>query len=819
MKLLKASLSALRDDPCYFPQAGYRTFERDKQFYLDVAKATLSLYANNQSIFPSYDKSANTGPDRYTVDMLRAYAKGKQDIGHLFDMAFPKFEADENISLVNINKTPVPAIPKFLEAAKGMIYSAGYDFELNAIDPTAMATKEAERRSLMLEYNEQWRDFTTQMAALGVKLEDRYRDAFEDQADAEAYFELGGYQMKQEIDLYYAIRSSLSASGYEVIDEQLKDDLLQLGMFAAKVYVDTKTNKPMLKYIDVGKVISRPSRYMDHRGSDVRGYVEENVSLYELIKEHQLSGSELKEIYKAYGDTDLNSHISRKVGDFNSMYSDHMYYTPQNIGQLGYLSVDKLSVYYIDEVDREYTRLQKKDGTLSFREVSKDAPPRNKKLSKKDKADGKEIIARKEYKVHKVSLIIGSDVIFDYGEAHDIPYQEGWPMLPIQVFTTGDKSMVAKMISIQDDLDTAKLKERNEVARLPPGSGVAIDVTALENLNIGFKVKPYEAINVFQQTGVYFYRSLNPEVYINQATPNKPMESLNLRAYESIMNLRVMQDGYLNDMADVIGFSSIASGEAQPSKKLVGVAQMEMRSTNNMLSPTIMAYKLGYKNLINALCQEYRVVARSGRRITGVFRDKWSNRLETFAIGESISNHEFEIEVDVMPSPEEKERFLAIITNMFSAATSGGGGMMKPGMFMKLNNILRSGNLKLAEYVLTQYDKQREKEEQQKALALTKANGEEQRMSTMVSEEEKRKTKELETQSKMMFEDKRHMNQLEADYAKDSREFEKLYIQGDIEEDQIAKEGSIKERIAKINNEHDERMARIKNEVKSKKEQ
>ena len=74
------------------------------------------------------------------------------------------------------------------------------------------------------------------------------------------------------------------------------------------------------------------------------------------------------------------------------------------------------------------------------------------------------------------------------------------------------KSMVDSCVGFADMLQVTHLKIQQAIAKAKP-DGLIIDMEGLEGVEIGKggELQPLELHDIYEQTGVFYYRSKNPE--------------------------------------------------------------------------------------------------------------------------------------------------------------------------------------------------------------------------------------------------------------------------------------------------------------------
>ena len=122
--------------------------------------------------------------------------------------------------------------------------------------------------------------------------------------------------------------------------------------------------------------------------------------------------------------------------------------------------------------------------------------------------------------VYKGFYVIGTDKIFGYGRETNVPkniYDISKANLSYSVVATNlldmmPKSMVDSCVGFADMLQLTHLKIQQSIAKAKP-DGLIIDIEGLENVQLGKggEMQPLELHDIYEQTGVFYYRSKNPE--------------------------------------------------------------------------------------------------------------------------------------------------------------------------------------------------------------------------------------------------------------------------------------------------------------------
>ena len=188
---------------------------------------------------------------------------------------------------------------------------------------------------------------------------------------------------------------------------------------------------------------------------------------------------------------------------------------------------------------------------------------------------------------------------FDYGMA-DIP--KNMHDLPALVSRTAwlQRTSVVRCPSqwchLSSGLPTNQLthlKIQQAIAKAKP-DGLIIDIEGLENVQLGKggDLQPLEIQDIYEQTGVFYYRSKNPEGGF-QNPPVRPLDN----TIRNINELIGLYNHYLRMIRDVTGVNEVLDGSSPKSDALVGVRQQQLAAGNNAINDITNAASVMYRRV------------------------------------------------------------------------------------------------------------------------------------------------------------------------------------------------------------------------------
>jgi hypothetical protein len=208
------------------------------------------------------------------------------------------------------------------------------------------------------------------------------------------------------------------------------------------------------------------------------------------------------------------------------------------------------------------------------------------------KAPENSVFERKVSKLEVESVyggiyVMGTDCIFSYGLKTNIPkniHDLSRASLSYSIVSTNlenmiPKSMVDSCIGFADQLQLTHLKIQQAVAKAKP-DGIIIDIEGLENVQLGKggELQPLELHDIYEQTGVFYYRSKNPE----GGFQNPPIREIG-NSVRNINEFISLYNHYLRMIRDTTGINEAMDGTTPKGEQLVGVRQQAIAAGNNAI--------------------------------------------------------------------------------------------------------------------------------------------------------------------------------------------------------------------------------------------
>ena len=524
----------------------------------------------------------------------RDYANGTQDTSVYKQILNSLDPNNGDGSLLNLDWSPVPIVPKFVKVVVNRILSRKPYPAIEAIDPVSKGEKDMAKAEV--EASIQDKDLLKEAKAMGLtpKIDpDSLPDSSE---EAEIFLE---QNMKTNAEIAAQLGTALTLDWNDFDQKVFRrsvEDLVVCGMGVVK-----RENDPnygiTTKYIDPAYFLH--SQTDDPNMSDIvyAGHLK-RISIQELKRQagEQISEQQYEEIaqtvmHKSYNDKSQfhQRAYDRTSGKFSYGYDDYLI----DIMDFEFLSVD--CVYY-EQKDSQF-------GNTGF--YFKGA---------EYKAPQNSVYDREPYKMENQTVyggcyIYGTDILYNYGMQKNIPkniHDLTKARLSYSVACTNlrkmmPKSIVSGVIGFADQLQLTHLKIQQAVAKAKP-DGVLVDIEGLENVQLGRggELQPLQIQDIYEQTGVFYYRSKNPE----GGFQNPPIRSIenSIRNINEYINL---YNHYLRMIRDATGINEVMDASTPKGDALVGVQQQAIAAGNNALyditNASIVLYKRVCEDIVKCL--------------------------------------------------------------------------------------------------------------------------------------------------------------------------------------------------------------------------
>lgn len=502
----------------------------------------------------------------------RQYANGTQDTS-IYKQILNSLDANNGDgTMMTLDWTPVPIIPKFAKIVVNKIISSYRYPQVEAIDPLSQNEKDIKKKKIALRIENKEMFQEAKNAGLNVDVDPEKLPQTPEEVEI---FLDTNIKTDAEIAAQLATNLTLSWNNYdERVYRRTVEDLVNCGMAVTK-----RSNDPSYgiqeDYVDPAYFLH--SYTDDPTFSDMvyAGHIK-RISIMELKR---LAGSQFtEEQYQKMAKTVMN-----RFGNNASRFVDQQYDQRSGSYNYGYdeYTLEILDFEFLSVDTMVYEKKQSRFGNIGFyyKGNSYEAPTSS--------VYDRDPVQMNNATVYGGIYITGTEYIFNYGQKNNVPKnihdltraRMSYSVVATNIRNMIPKSLVSGIIGFADQLQLSHLKIQQAIAKSKP-DGIIIDIEGLENVDLGRggDLQPLEIQDIYEQTGVFYYRSKNPE----GGFQNAPVQQIDNRI-RNINELIALYNHYLRMIRDATGINEVMDGTTPKGEALVGVNQMAVAAGNNAL--------------------------------------------------------------------------------------------------------------------------------------------------------------------------------------------------------------------------------------------
>ncbi len=699
------------------------------QFVSDAEKATQEFGLKiGQSIQYEWFKR-DSGSCRYygqwrDFNRLRLYARGEQSVAKYKN----ELSVDGDLSYLNLDWTPVPILPKFVDiVVNGM---QGRQFEVKAYAQDAMSAGKRNAYQDMIEGDMVAKEPLTKMAeAFGI-------DPFQmdpsqlpnDDQELALYMQLN-YKPSIEIAEEEAINTLLEENHYSDIRKRVDYDLTTIGIGITKQEF-LPGDGVKVSYVDPANVVYSYTEDPEFKDCFYWGEIK-TLPITELIKiDPSLTNEDLETISK-YSQSwyDYFNVAEQYQNDIFSRDSATLMY-------FNYKTTNKF-VYKKKDIDNGNSRVIEKDDTFN--------PP------EEMMEEGNFTKVEKTIDVwYEGVMVMGTNIMLKWQMMENMvrPQSASQYAMPNYVasaprmYKGNIESLVRRMIPFADLIQVTHLKMQQVISRIVP-DGVFIDADGLNEVDLGTGAayNPEDALRLYFQTGSVIGRSYTQDGEFNNA--RVPIQQLTSNSGQSKMSALIGNYNHYMDMIrSVTGLNEVRDGSTPDPNALVGVQKLAALNSNTATRHILEGSLYITRTLAEALsCRIADIMQYAD------FKEEFAMQIGKYNVRllEEIKDlyiYDFGVFIEMSPDEEEKAQLEANIQMALSRDAIG---------LEDAIDIREIKNIKLANQLLKVKRKQHKKEEQQsemmKQQSQAKINAQSQQMAAQMAMQKI----QAETQGKMQI--------------------------------------------------------------------
>jgi hypothetical protein len=656
-----------------FPKDDLPLSKKDEKWHLAYAKAIMADYAN--------DRCGIAYSRREQILKNRRWAFGTNSEEEFKNIIYEFDVSDEEKqAFTNLDTSIIPIISKFRRVFIGILSGSDHRVSANSIDPTAVRQKDMQKFMLWMK-----KAFKPQLDKIDPQLgipQDPNEYLPESKAELEMYDQLGGFKLALEEVIEGGMNHCFYTSRWdEEIRPRVIGDLFDSNACACRDYFDLKTFTVKQRYVDIANYIGQASDSPVFDNSRYHG----EVKWYSIADLRVMTG----------WDEDKLSRIAQKASGQNGNASVASF-SAQRGNEFGPF---QSSPYY--EYDPLLTPVVELEfaSTLYEYDVEKTDANGNKRYFPTDRdrqydtyREDRKSITTAVKVWHKVSHILGTEEVFDFGLQHDIPRptfedaRSSFHAIKLEGQSLNESSQPhAKQVQL------GYLQIQNMIAKSAP-AGIAVEWDALTGMTYNKKeLSPFNLLKIRRQTGDIIYHTTTARGHMQGHGGVPPLRDVK-GSYE-INDFIALIEHHISQIREITGVNDQGGRDADTATG----AKLSFMTTDISLKTLFNAYIAIYReSAVNASARLRDLLAYSSqaREIYGPILGM--SKIDLLDIVKDLPTAHLSIKIEISPSDEDKKE---IQDAAIAAMKPGKQGMAVLGFgdYLFITRLIKSGNIKSAQ--------------------------------------------------------------------------------------------------------------------------
>jgi hypothetical protein len=567
---------------------------------------------------------------------LRLYARGEQSVAKYKN----ELAVDGDLSYLNLDWTPVPILPKFIDiVVNGMSERL---FKINAYAQDALSLSRRSKYQNMIQGQMAAKPMLqTIQQETGVNPFTMDPDELpETDEELQLYMQLK-FKPAIEIAEEEAINTIFDENHYDDLRKRFDYDQMVLGISVAK-HEFLKGSGVKVSYVDPANVVYSYTEDPHFKDCFYWGEIK-TVPIIELLKiDPTLTNEDLEEISK-YGQSWYDYYNVAQYYDNDIFYRDTttlMYFNYKTTKKIVYKK-----------------KMLENDGSRMIEKTDEFNPP-----AEMMEEGNFEKVEKTIDVWYDGVMVMGTNTLLKWEVAENMvrPKSASQHALPNYVAVAPRmykgviESLTRRMIPFADLIQITHLKLQQVISRTVP-DGVYIDADGLNEVDLGTgnAYNPEDALRLYFQTGSVVGRSYTQDGDYNQG--KVPITQLNSSSGANKAQMLIQNmNHYLQMIRDVTGLNEARDGSTPDPYSLVGVQKLAALNSNTATRHILDAGLYIYRSIAEGLT--YRI---SDILEYADFKEQFVNQIGKYNVSilEDIKDlyiYDFGIFIEVAPDEEQK---------------------------------------------------------------------------------------------------------------------------------------------------------------------
>jgi len=570
----------------------------------------------------------------------RNYAGGKQSVSKYRDLL--DVQGDE--SYVNLDWSIVPIIPKFVDIVVNSLTNADYSIKATAIDP--VATDRRKQDELKMKTSMLTKDFMMELEQLtGIPMVGQDEYVPQDKEELELFMQLT-YKQAAEIAIEQGVKLAMTINDWREIAKRLIRDLVVIGIGSVKTELDHRG--VTIRYVDPLYLVTSYSDNNDFTKITHAGELK-RITISELKSEagNQFTEKQYQEICTTYAGKFGNAKQFRTIPNIIN---------GQEVYEYDHFMIDILDAQFIAPNQLVYEeKTNKYGGSTVNRKKDTYQKPQRSKFPRE--------VTRTTYECkYGGKWIVNSELIYDYRKASNQVRAKSalhktrldYIIYAPDIDFMKNQSLCERMLPFGDQIQLVHMKLQHLAAKARP-KGMAMEVGSIENVGNGKGgvFTPLEIQEIYDQTGVYYYRYMQDDGSPSQA---RPITELDGGVGSALQELLALYQHNLSMLRDVTGINEARDGNLPSKDSVVGVAKLNLIASNNATRSLNDAYLNIYRRTAEMSILMIQDLVEYDRPYKGYVHAIGELNMTAIEVTRDASLYEFGLEIEAEPNEEDKAK-------------------------------------------------------------------------------------------------------------------------------------------------------------------
>ena len=574
---------------------------------------------------------------------LRLYARGEQPVQKYKN----ELAIDGDLSYLNLDWTPVPILPKFVDIVVNGMSDRLFKVKVYAQD--AMSQAKRSKYQDMLEGQMAAKDvLTTIQQETGVNPFMMEPDELpENDEELSLYMQLN-YKPAIEIAEEEAINTIFDENHYQDIRKRVDYDITVIGIGVAK-HEFLPGAGVQISYVDPANIVYSYTEDPYFKDCFYWGEIK-TLPITELMKiDPSLTKEDLQDI-------STRSQAWYDYYNVAQFYENSLFYRDTaTLLYFNYKTTKKI-VFKKKILEGGGSRMIKKDDQFN--------PP----VEMMEEGNFEKIEKTIDVWYEGV-MVMGTNIVLKWqmmenmvrpksASQHAIP---NYVAIAPRMYKGAIESLVRRMVPFADLIQITHLKLQQVIARTVP-DGVFIDADGLNEVDLGTgnAYNPEDALRLYFQTGSVIGRSYTGDGEFNNA--RVPIQQLTSNSGASKTQMLITNyNHYLNMIRSVTGLNEARDGSTPDPNALVGVQKLAALNSNTATRHILEGGLYLYRSLAEALTYRVADILEYAD-----FKDDFANKIGKYNVSildeiKDLYIYDFGIFIEISPDEEQKAQLEANI--------------------------------------------------------------------------------------------------------------------------------------------------------------